>query len=506
MDRDNFSETSSLDSNDIWSVKRTRSGRIRYNGAMRMNNDLALVNENSFDLESTFSENSNAGSVDTSKFKKGTKTSRTDFNGLNLAKNFNGLSENDDSDMCHKPVDETGACSSSNSEMISKTQNLNSENPNNISSSTQNISSEECDIQKQETSCFEGSHQNYSTTRPVETNEDSSTSNDFSEIDSQDSAFDGNNSEYSSQNKTDIMTLNRIFDEKTGDKMFEDSDTNSSFNVKCDSPAEQKETLNSLQQLAAKTSADQSILGNVSQESEKDEETRETTPCNEIDENEVIVREVTPCKEISDGADTDTEFDEEKMVIDEKFGDKSNLLTQKDNTSCDASIDGLNSDPEHNETANLFNERTVEVKSEPCDVTEIEIKEETADKFDDKSIVSDSSELHIVKTEECSNLQIKKEEAENCQGANGVTKTGNMVSLVKEEIKDEMEDQTGVKRENDLEDEKKDLAEVKGEIEEIKEEVIESDDEEDESDLVTVSYFNIYMMFVYHKLYKNMKM
>ncbi|XP_076103108.1 uncharacterized protein LOC143072174 [Mytilus galloprovincialis] len=485
MDRDNFSETSSLDSNDIWSVKRTRSGRIRYNGAMRMNNDLALVNENSFDLESTFSENSNAGSLDTSKFKKGTKTSRTDFNGLNLAKNFNGLSENDDSDMCHKPVDETGACSSSNSEMISKTQNINSENPNSISSSTQNISSEECDIQKQGTSCFEGSNQNNNTTRPVETNEDSSTSNDFSEIDSQDSAFDGNNSEYSSQNKTDIMTLNRIFDEKTGDKMFEDSDTNSSFNVKCDSPADQKETLNSPQQLASKTYADQSILGNFSQESEKDEETRETTPCKEINENEVIVREVTPCKEISDGADTDTEFDEEKMVIDEKLRDKSNLLTLKDNTSCDASIDGLNSDPEHNETASLFNERTVEVKSEPCDVTEIEIKEETADKFDDKSIVSDSSELHIVKTEECSNLQIKKEEAENCQGANGVTKTGNMVSLVKEEIKDEMEDQAGVKRENDLEDEKKDQAEVKGEIEEIKEEVIESDDEEDESDLVT---------------------
>ncbi|CAC5417501.1 unnamed protein product [Mytilus coruscus] len=59
-----------------------------------------------------------------------------------------------------------------------------------------------------------------------------------------------------------------------------------------------------------------------------------------------------------------------------------------------------------------------------------------------------------------------------------------MVSLVKEEVKDEMEDQTGVKRENDLEEEK-DQAEVKEEMEKIKEEVTESDDEENESDLVT---------------------
>ncbi|XP_052065701.1 uncharacterized protein KIAA2026-like [Mytilus californianus] len=498
MDRDNFSETSSLDSNDIWSVKRTRSGRIRYNGAMRMNNDLALVNENSYDLESTFSENSNAGSIDMNKFKKGTKTSRTDFNGLNLAKNFNGLSENDDSDVCHKPVDETGDCSSSNSEMISKTQNSNSENPNSICSSTQNISSEECDIQKRETSCFEGSNQNYTTTRPVDLNEDSSTSNDFSEIDSQDSAFDGNNSEYSSQHKSDIMTLNRIFDQKTGDKMFEDSDTNSSFNVKCDSPSDHRQTSDSPQHLAAKTSADQSTVGNILQESvsseayicEKNEKARETTPCKEIDEKEVIVREATPCKELSDGADTDTEFDEEKMLTDnkEKFEDKSKLLTLKKNTSCHASIDGLNSDTEHNS----FDERTVEVKTEPCDVTEVEIKEENSDKLDDESIdlkvQEDSEELKTAKTEECSNLQIKKEKDENGpegnQG-NGVTETDNMVSLVKEEVKDEMEDQTGVKRENNLEEEKKDQAEVKEEMEEIKEEVTESDDEEDESDLVT---------------------
>ncbi|CAC5417500.1 unnamed protein product [Mytilus coruscus] len=381
MDRDNFSETSSLDSNDIWSVKRTRSGRIKYIGAMRINNDLALVNANSYDLESTFSENSNAGSLDMNKFKKGTKISRTDFNGLNLAKNFNGLSENDDRDVCHKPVDERGDCSSSNSEMISKTKNSNSENPNSIYSSTQNTSSEECDIQKRETSCFEGSNQNYTTTRPVEMNEDSSTSNDFSEIDSQDSTFDGNNSEYSSQHKSDIMTLNRMFNQKTGDKMFEDT----------------------------KTSADQSTVGNISQESvsseanisEKDEKGRETTPCKEIDEKEVIVREATPCKELSDGADTDTEFDEEKMLTDnkEKFEDKRKLLMLKKNTSCHASIDGLNSDPEHIETANSFNERTVEVKSEPCDVTEVEIKEETSDKFDAKSIVlkvqEDSEKLKL---------------------------------------------------------------------------------------------------------------
>lgn len=85
MDRDNFSETSSVDSDILWGVHRTRSGRIRYNGAMRMNNDFALPNENSCEFDGTLSETSNLFPDDSSKNNL-EKVSNSHFNDMKMAK------------------------------------------------------------------------------------------------------------------------------------------------------------------------------------------------------------------------------------------------------------------------------------------------------------------------------------------------------------------------------------------------------------------------------------
>lgn len=275
MEQDNLSETSSLDSNDIWSVKRTRSGRIRFNGAMRMNNDLSLF------TDGTLSENSNQGSAKCAKKKK-----RTDFKNLNLAKNFNGLSENEnenDSDACAKEIDEKGDLHSdkaldSEMEQSHRKCKVDNEMEKSYTHDDSNSSVMNKNMSKSNDSNVIG------------TNEDSSTSNDFSEIESQDTQMEGNLSD-NEREESHFNTISRIFD-KSADGILEDSDTASSFRLKiCDSSCEQNSN------------------------SSKCDSHQPSHNSNSVSEKEVVVREVTPCREMSDGTDTDVEFSPDKSAI-----------------------------------------------------------------------------------------------------------------------------------------------------------------------------------------------
>lgn len=530
MDRDNFSETSSVDSDILWGVHRTRSGRIRYNGAMRMNNDFVLPNENSCEFDGTLLENSSL-LPDYSSKNNLEKISNSHFNNMKMAKNCNGASDSENnSDMCHQKMNEHGdhsAESISNKGMISKNGNLSKgrgRNPKNrkIDVEKSDLQDRMSDSPTKEFQIGDNSNRLSPSQKIVDTNEDSSTSNDFSEIESQDSVLDGNVSDNSSQHKNDIRTISRIFDEKMNDKICgNESDTNSSFlNIPMETDGakyehEQNMTAsnseNSPKSEAAKFSeSNLTTFGEFSQTNcyNLDSSVNDT----KVQEMECKEREVTLSNVNSDDADTDTEFNNEKMETDSM--DSCSIKSVINNIQTD-NVDSLHGNgpssvvkeggltdgipvsiqTKNNESAEKLD--NIEIKNESIieehTVVKTEISEEM--KYSGKTIAT-KEEAHIYDKESTEAKKVRvdvKEEIMNNFLDNGEgimeetviydEKGGIEEETVPSDIKEELEEgivlsviKAEIKEETELLDIKED----------VKEELVESDDEEDDTELVLV--------------------